>query len=244
MVDRHRVILHAYCLLTNHYHLMIETPEGNLSKAMRHLNGVYTQRYNRAHRRTGPLFQGRFHASIVEQDAYLLEVARYIALNPVRAGLVEHPGRWKWSSYGATAGMAAKPPWLDVDRVLDMLGRRSKEDARRRYREFVREGMEEVREPGWTTQLIVGGKLFAQEIRKRIDGRKDLQEVPRAQRYAGRPSLEELFAGVNGKEDRNRRIREACLKHGYRLSEVGAKLGLHYSTISHVVNRGENRGEN
>jgi hypothetical protein len=189
----------------------------------------------------GPLFQGRFHASIVEKESYLLEAARYIVLNPVRAGIVEHPGRWRWSSYGATAGMAMAPPWLEVDRMLGMLGRRSKEEARKRYREFVREGMEEEREPGWTSQLIVGGKLFTQEVRERIDGRADLQEVPRAQRYAGRPSLEELFAGTSGTEDRNRRIRLACLEHGYRLNGVGEKLGLHYSTVSHAVNREEKK---
>jgi REP element-mobilizing transposase RayT len=92
-------ICHAYCLMTNHYHLVVETPDGNLSKGMRQLNGVYTQASNRRHQRTGHLFQGRYKAILVDADAYLLELTRYVVLNPVRAGMVSAPGLWSWSSY-------------------------------------------------------------------------------------------------------------------------------------------------
>ena len=129
-VVRHRVLCHAYCLMGNHYHLLVQTPEANLSIAMRHLNGVYTQRFNRRHERCGHVLQGRFGAQIVDGDTYLREVSRYIVLNPVRAGLVGHPAEWRWSSFRATAGQEAGPGFLTVAWVLaprwveDQLARR------------------------------------------------------------------------------------------------------------------------
>ena len=96
-------MVHAYCLMGNHYHLLVETPDSNLSKGMRHLNGVYTQRFNRNQGRVGHVFQGRFKAILVEKENYLLELARYIVLNPVRARMVRSAKEWPWSSYGATA---------------------------------------------------------------------------------------------------------------------------------------------
>src|SRR3990170_1428331 len=97
---------YAYCLMTNHYHLVVGTPDGNLSKGMRQLNGMYTQATNRRHRRTGHLFQGRFKGILIDKDAYLLELARYVVLNPVRAGMVKHPRLYAWSSYRAVVGEA------------------------------------------------------------------------------------------------------------------------------------------
>ena len=116
-VARYRVLCHAYCLMGNHYHLLVQTPEPNLSVAMRQLNGVYTQRFNRRHERCGHVLQGRFGAQLVDGDSYLREVCRYIVLNPVRAGLVAHPRDWKWSSFHATAGETAAPGFLSVDWV-------------------------------------------------------------------------------------------------------------------------------
>src|SRR4030043_1793691 len=100
--DRYHWLCHTYCLMNNHYHLLVETPDGNLSEGMRQLNGVYTQVFNRRHRRAGHLFQGRYKAILVQKDSHLLEVSRYVVLNPVRAGTVERPDQWKWSSYLAT----------------------------------------------------------------------------------------------------------------------------------------------
>jgi putative transposase len=104
VVARYRVRCHAYCLMSNHYHVLLQTPEGNLSAAMRQLNGVYTQRFNRSHERCGHVLQGRFGAQLVDGQAYLLEVCRYIVLNPVRAGLVSHPRDWRWSSSSRPPG--------------------------------------------------------------------------------------------------------------------------------------------
>ena len=110
-------VCHAYCQMTHHYHLLIETPDANLTKGMRQLNGVYTQRFNRTHARVGHVFQGRFKAILVHNDSYLLELARYVVLNPLRAKRVRRLARWRWSSYPATCGQAAKPDWLQVDFV-------------------------------------------------------------------------------------------------------------------------------
>lgn len=107
-------ICHAWCLMDNHYHLLVQTPDGNLSKGMRQLNGVYTQASNRRHRRVGHLFQGRFKAILVDSDAYLLELTRYVVLNPVRAGMAKKPSDWPWSSYRASVGLAPLAPWLAV----------------------------------------------------------------------------------------------------------------------------------
>ena len=109
---RYNWICHAYCLMSNHYHLLIETPDGNLSQGMRQLNGVYTQYFNRRHGRVGHVFQGRYKGILVDKNSYLLELARYIVLNPVRAGLVRSAREWPWSSYRATAGLTECPGWL------------------------------------------------------------------------------------------------------------------------------------
>jgi REP element-mobilizing transposase RayT len=135
---------HAWCLMTNHYHLVVETPDANLSKGMRQLNGVFTQWSNRRHRRSGHLFQGRFKAVLVDADSYLLELTRYVVLNPVRAHRVNRAGDWPWSSYRATTGDAEAPAWLETDGLLAQFGsRRSRAVAgvravrrRRRQRRF------------------------------------------------------------------------------------------------------------
>src|SRR3989338_5018664 len=107
----------SYCLMSNHYHLLIETPRANLSRGMRHLNGVYTQRFNRKHRRVGHVFQGRYKAVVVQRDIHLLELCRYVVLNPVRARMVKKAENWEWSSYRATVGQETKPAWLTTDWV-------------------------------------------------------------------------------------------------------------------------------
>jgi hypothetical protein len=128
--------------MTNHYHLVVETPEGNLAKGMRQLNGVYTQSYNRQHRSVGHVFQGRYKAIVVQKDSHLLEVCRYVVLNPVRAKAVGHPKEWAWSSYAGTAGLGKSHPCLTTDWILGLLGK-TRGEAEKRYREFVQAGIEE-----------------------------------------------------------------------------------------------------
>ena len=132
-------VCHAYCLMSNHYHLLVETPDGNLSKGMRQLNGVYTQHFNRRHGRVGHVFQGRYKAILVDKNAYLLELARYIVLNPVRAQMVRSAREWPWSSYRATAGQTGGSEWLQTEWLLAAFGRR-KGKAMEAYRRFVAEG--------------------------------------------------------------------------------------------------------
>lgn len=128
----------AYCLMSNHVHLLLETPTENLGVGMRQVHGEYVSRFNKRHGRRGHLFEGRFGSVHVRDDPQLWAVAAYIAVNPVAAGLAASPEAWAWGSHGAVAGRAPAPPWLDVARLLELLGAGAA-DARRRYRSYVSE---------------------------------------------------------------------------------------------------------
>ena len=174
----------------------------------------------------------------MEKEGYLLELARYIVLNPVRAHIVPDPAAWAWSSYRATAGIKPAPAWLTTDWLLGAVGGRTKVEAWRRYRAFVRQGLGETARPegiSWE-RAVIGGEAFLQWVRERLQGRTDLEEVPRDQRHIGRPPLASLFAGLLERSERDRRIREAFGRHGYRLNEIAAAAGLHYSRVSHIAN--------
>ncbi len=238
---RYHFICHAYCLMNNHYHLVLETPEGNLSKGMRNLNGVYTQAFNRRHRRPGHLLQGRYKAILVQKESHLLEVCRYVVLNPVRANATSSPEVWRWSSYRATAGRAKPHPCLTVAWVLESFGRR-RTKARTAYRAFVREGM--GRESIWTElqgQSLLGKADFVERFQAYAKGRQRDLEIPRMQRHLGRPALGTLFSARvrKMKAKRDEAIRKAVDEHGYSQKEISEHLGLHYSTISRLVSAGE-----
>jgi len=232
VVDRYKWLCHAYCLMDNHYHLIIETPRTNLSLGMRQLNGIYTQVYNRRHRRVGHLFQGRFKAILVERDAYLLELCRYVVLNPVRARVVRQPGQWKWSSYRATAGLVPAPRHLTVDWVLSQFGSESQK-AKTNYRRYVEEASD-VPSP-WEKlkgQVYLGSDEF---VAKYQPGRL-IREIPRRQTQARRPSLRELFGG---RWSTGVAIVSAYREYGYRLAEIANHLEVHYSTISRHLRKAE-----
>ncbi len=239
VVKRFNWLCHAYCLMGNHYHLLIETPEGNLSAGMRQLNGVYTQAYNRAHRQDGHVFKGRFKSILVEKESHLLELSRYIVLNPIRAGITERPVKYRWSSYLPTLGKAAAPACLSTEWLLGNFST-SLPEARRLYRQFVKEGMAIVESP-WkklSGQIILGTETFIQQTKEMIGGREELQEIPRKQRHVGRPDITEIFPPekYTSKQERNRLIRHAHGNHGYTLKEIAQALGVHYTTISKVIN--------
>lgn len=139
--EKYHWIFHSYCLMDNHYHLLIETPLGNLSIGMRHLNGIYTQRFNRLHKRVGHVFQGRYKSILVDKESYLLELSRYIVLNPVRAGMIENAEDWEWSSYRVMLGRIASPSWLNRKWLLSLFGN-TKEHSAQKYQLFVSEGMQ------------------------------------------------------------------------------------------------------
>ncbi|GGY81173.1 transposase [Pseudoduganella plicata] len=140
VVGRFKVVIHAFCLMPNHFHLLIETREPNLSQAMHYLNGSYARRYNQRHGQAGHLIQGRYHAVLVEQDEQLLEVARYIALNPVRARLVAAPADWRWSSHRYYCALDVVPDWLTRDVVLEMFAS-TQEHGTSHYDGFIRAGI-------------------------------------------------------------------------------------------------------
>jgi putative transposase len=236
-VARYRVLCHAYCFMGNHYHLLVQTPEANLSIAMRHLNGVYTQRFNRRHERCGHVLQGRFGAQLVDGDAYLREVSRYIVLNPVRAGLVGHPAEWRWSSFRATVGQEAVPGFLTVAWVLALGGSRTTRDAVTRYTKFVESGIgerENMLEP-FKARPLVGDESFAERLDRPCGQPSRCPEFPRAHRFASRPSLARIFENVTSRAVRNARAAVAVLGHGYALKEVAEFLGLHYATVSRAL---------
>ena len=225
VVDRYDWLCHAYCLMDNHYHLLIETPQPNLSLGMRQLNGRFTQAYNRRHHRVGHLFQGRFTAILLEKEAHLLELCRYVVLNPVRAKLVPHPRQWAWSSYRATVGETSTPVWLSTDWILGQFGQRVG-PAQERYRTFVAEGRGAARP--WeqlTGQIYLGSEEFvAQHQPNRV-----IRDIPRRQTQAQRPSLRVLFQRKGGPA---RLIHTAYRQYGYRLAEIADYLGVHAATVS------------
>ncbi len=234
---RYNWLCHAYCLMTNHYHLLIETPDGNLSLGMRQLNGVYTQLFNRRHKRNGHLFQGRFKGILIQKDSHLLEVCRYVVLNPLRAGMVESPEQWKWSSYRATAGKAKPHPSLTTDWVLGQFsGKRSK--AEQEYRQFVNRGIGE--KTIWQEvkgQVILGEDEFVDSLVAHLKKHKHAPEIPRSQRYANRPLLDKIFneSILKDRKKRDKKMAEAVEKYGYRQSEIARHLSLHVSTVSNIL---------
>lgn len=237
VVARYRVRCHAYCLMGNHYHLLLETPEGNLSNAMRQLNGVYTQRFNRRHERCGHVLQGRFGAQLVDGRAYLHEVCRYIVLNPARAALVSHPRDWRWSSFRATAGEEPVPGFLTVDWVRSLSGATSEPTAISAYVRFVEAGLGQ--NEGALDQFRSNPEPADPERARRLAEHRravaQCPEIPRAQRFASRPPLAEIFAGVASRVDRDARAVTAVRDHGYAMKEVADFLGRHYVTVSRAL---------
>lgn len=236
VVERFGWRCHAYCLMDNHFHLLLETPQANLSRGMRQLNGVYTQKFNRRHGKTGHLFQGRFKAIVVEKDSYLLELARYIVLNPVRAKMVRTPERYPWSSYRPTLGLATVPPALAPDGVLEPFAR-TRAVARKRYADFVRAGIGQASSP-WKQlkgQVLLGGEAFVEKMAAKLKGSAATAEIPKRQRLLHRPALEALLAGASSKAARNKALARAYLEYGYTLAEIGREAGLHYATVSRII---------
>jgi putative transposase len=161
-VVAHNVCCHAYCLMTNHYHIVITTDEPNLSHAIHQVNSRYAEWWNGRHRRPGHVFQGRFGAQVIQDESYLLTACRYVVLNPVRAGLVTSPEQWRWSSYRATAGLDEAPPFLQSDLVWRLLGSDQRETSCSRYREFV-VGNDSVQQP-LPRRLVLGNASFVERF--------------------------------------------------------------------------------
>lgn len=184
-------VCYAYCLMDNHYHLMMETPEPNLVRGMRRLNGVYTQAFNRRYNKVGHVFQGRYKAIVVDKENYLLELSRYVVMNPVRAKVVGRPEDWTWSSYRATAGKITPPQWLSAEKLLSFFG-----GQRANYREFVTEGIGKA--SVWEDlkgQIYLGNDAFLERMQNLVD-RKVVHGIAKAQTKPRCPTVDEIVAGV------------------------------------------------
>jgi hypothetical protein len=217
--------------MTNHYHILIETPDANLSHGMRQLNGVYTQKFNHTHAREGHVFQGRYNAILVEKESYLLEVARYVVLNPLRAHRVSRPEDWVWSSYLATCGQTASPAWLQTDWLLGHFGG-DRAHAIAKYVIFVHEG---IAVPSvWShlqCQIYLGTEAFVRNALSRIENNALQTEIPHQQREMMAQTIAEFAEQYPGKEAMAR----AYLSKQHKMTEIAHYFKVHYSTVSRAV---------
>ncbi|MCH8096553.1 MAG: transposase [Proteobacteria bacterium] len=251
------VEVHVFCLMGNHYHLLLHTPRGNLGRAMRHLNGVYTQRHNRAAGRDGPLFRGRYKAILLDADAWLMQVSRYVHRNPLQARLVARLDRYRWSSYRAYIGETPAPDWLCTETILDLFGKRQRAS---RYRQYVAAGDDaEIKDFYGTARIVpvLGDAPFREQAAARARPAGDDKEIPGARRLTARPGVERIIEvtanafGVapaalgtarrgRGAENAPRLVAMALCRNpgGFTLKEIAGAFGVsHYSTVSVAASR-------
>jgi REP element-mobilizing transposase RayT len=241
VVSRSGWLVHAYVLMDNHYHLLIETPNGNLSRGMRQLNGVYTQRFNSLHGSGGRVFQGRFKAILVEPNGELLELCRYLVLNPLRLKAVKNISRYRWSSYRATAGEIQAPVWLNTAWILNHFGRNSSV-AQRKYAEFVAAGINLASPLARVkSQVLLGSAAFVKKMKQRLLSKVDIK---RDKKRIKRPGLSSLFTLKVRKDKslRNETIKQAYQEYGYTMAAIADAARIHFSTVSKVIKMGEQAG--
>jgi putative transposase len=221
--------------MSNHYHLLVETPDANISQFMRHLNSVYTQKFNFANERTGYLFQGRFKSILVEKDLYLLELTRYIVLNPVRAEMVRAAKDWPWSSYRATAQLSTPTDWINSDWILGQFSK-NYQSAIQIYRRFVSEGRNQPKP--WKklrNQVLLGSDEFVKQSCQQIAKKIKDAEIPQLH-YKQRSSSKSIGYYEKLAENRNEAIDMAYASGGFTMKEIADYFKIHYSTVSRAIN--------
>lgn len=240
-VKKFKPICHSYCMMTNHYHMLLETPDGNLSSCIHRLNSVYANYFNRKYDRIGHLFQGRFKAIVVQKESYLLELCRYIVLNPVRAHMVDEPGDYKWSSYRYTVSLRGDPiPFLSSDWILAQFDEELSK-AREKYIKFVYDGMNaESPMNDVIADLVLGDEDFIEFLKEKTSIDMNDIQIPIEQRYLFRKRLCELFSFPKAlnKEYRNKMIIEAYNNQGYTQNDISSYLNLSRKTVSRVLRSG------
>ena len=231
MCERYNFVVHSFCQMSNHYHLLIETVEANLSQGMRQLNGVYTQHFNRRHKLVGHVLQGRYKAILVQKENYLLELARYIVLNPVRAHMVVSPDDWYWSSHRYFLDDAAPPCWLACDWLLSQFGA-TRDEAVPAYCRFVAAGMGETSPLARTChQILLGDDAFisAHQQSQRSDAFKDM---PRLQRRAITLSLVQYQTLYSNRDEAMAR---AYLSTAFTMYHIAAAFHVSSRTVSRAI---------
>ena len=244
--ERYGACVHVYCLMDNHYHLLMETPLGNLSQIMRHINGAYTTYFNVKRGRSGHLFQGRYKSILVDADEYAKELSRYIHLNPVRANMVSTPDKFQWSSYNQYIGKQKAHEWLVRDFILGYFGKQYK-TAQRKYHDFVTLLVgQEYKSPldDVTASVMLGAQDFIDFIKDRyLTGLKKSRDVPAAEALLDKVSIQGISdivdetIGKETKEARNIKI-FLCQKYtGQKLKTIGDRFGIGDSAVSQVCRR-------
>ena len=233
-VERYGALLLAYCLMGNHFHLIVTTPRGNISAFMRQVNGVFTQYSNWRHQRVGHLLQGPFKAVIVENDIHLLTALAYVLNNPVEAGLRPTASAWRWSSFRAAAGLSAAPSFLSLEWLDRLFPASSRAESQHHFETFINGKRDcssylDLRVPA------VGSETFMERIRSYVGEMLFKRDVPRSYKALFRPSLGELFRDVRSKSERQLVIQRAHAVHGYKLSEIARSLALHPASVSRIL---------
>jgi len=196
-VEQHDWRLHAFALMKNHEHLLVETPKPNLSMGMKLLNGAYTQYFNKRHRCSGHLFQGRFKAHVVEEEGHYTELSRYIHLNPVRAKVVKEPASYRWSSFSGYCRLAHRVEWMTYRRVLADFGPGRESIRRQRYARYVRLAVGLSLPVPWSGAihgLLIGSTEFLDRVKQSLKLEKVVLDIPLSQAFISRPSLKQVIA--------------------------------------------------
>lgn len=235
---RFNFVIHAYCQMTNHYHLMVETVDAGLHNGMRHLNSAYAQYFNRRHGVVGHVFQGRYKAILCQKQTYLQTLARYIVLNPVRASMVAEPDEWPWSSYFHVINSENKPEWLDTDGLLSQFAP-DRERATAAYRDFVAAGknsLSPLRDV--SHQFLLGDSGFLAGYLNAVT-HANLTDVPRMQRKLAALPLARYFELA---ADRDVAIARAYHSTAYSMTEIALYLGVSTRSVSRAIQRMEEKG--
>lgn len=248
--ERHGAVFHVYCLMTNHYHLMVETPNENLSRIMKHINGSYTTYFNLKHKRAGHLLQGRYWATLIEADAYAAELSRYIHLNPVRAKMVASPEEYRWSSCRRYYYKGSEPPWLSTSLVLGYFG--TEEDKRRgNYKSYLldtigKEGVDPL--AGSVASTILGTDDFIRDIREKyLEGREKDRDLPALRELTRGPGIADIKVASEEVFPKDARLARMagiylCWRFsGARLKEIGNLYGISESGVNRACWRLEGK---
>jgi REP element-mobilizing transposase RayT len=254
--DRFGILIHSYVLMDNHYHLILETPRANLLRVMHALNGRYTGYFNRSYKRSGHLFQGRYKGILVERDAYLLQLSRYVHLNPVRARVVERPEQYTWSSYLGYVRKAKEQEWVEHGWIMSQFSN-DPHTARRKYREYTEDALKEKMENPLQElhgQVLLGREGFIQKIREMLKGKSYSREIIERKRFTETPKpddiirivakvyrvKEEVIKGKWKRENTARKVAMYLVQRYAGLSneEIGDLFGgIHYSAVTKACSR-------